>query len=48
MKRWVAYFGKPKKFIADNGGEFSGVEYTDMCEMFDVEVMKTMAHSSKW
>ena len=45
MKSWIAYFGKPRKFIADNGGEFSGVDYTDMCEMFDVEMMKTAAES---
>ena len=41
----IAYFGKPKRFIADNGGEFSGSEYTDMCEMFDVEMMKAAAES---
>ena len=45
MKSWIAYFGTPQKFIADNGGEFSGSEYTDMCEMFDVEMLKTAAES---
>jgi transposase InsO family protein len=33
IKMWIAYFGTPKKFIADNGGEFANQEYTDMCKM---------------
>ena len=26
MKTWVSYFGSPKQFLADNGGEFSNTE----------------------
>ncbi len=45
MDKWIGYFGRPRKFIADNGGEFSGEEYTDMCEMFNIEMLKTSAES---
>ena len=45
MKIWISYFGQPKKFIADNGGEFSNTEYTDMCEVFGIEMVKTGAVS---
>ena len=26
MKRWISYFGKPRRFLADNGGEFLNEE----------------------
>ena len=45
MKVWVSYFGRPKKFIADNGGEFLNEEYREMCEMLNVEEAKTAAES---
>ena len=45
MKIWISYFGKPKRFLADNGGEFANAEYNDMCEAFDIEMLKTSAES---
>ena len=26
MKRWISYFGKPRRLLADNGGEFLNEE----------------------
>jgi len=45
MKIWISYFGKPRKFLADNGGEFANTSYTDMCTSLDIELMKTAAES---
>ena len=45
MKIWISYFGQPGKFLADNGGEFSNQEYKDMCEVYNIEMMKTGAES---
>ena len=45
MKTWISYFGKPAKFIADNGGEFSNATYTDMCDALGIEMLKTAAMS---
>ena len=45
MKIWISYFGKPVKFLADNGGEFANQTYTDMCAVFGIEIMKTSAES---
>ena len=45
LKIWISYFGKPSKFLADNGGEFANETYTDMCTAFSIEIMKTSAES---
>jgi hypothetical protein len=45
MKIWISYFGKPCKFLADNGGEFANDEYSNMCEAFGIDIMKTAAES---
>ena len=45
MKIWISYFGQPRKFLADNGGEFSNKEYMSMCETFNIEMCKTAAES---
>ena len=45
MKIWVSYFGCPKRFLADNGGEFANTEYREMCENLGVDMMKTAAES---
>jgi transposase InsO family protein len=45
MKAWISYFGKPQKFIADNGGEFNNATYRDMCDLFEIEILKTAAYS---
>jgi len=45
MKTWVSYFGTPRRFLADNGGEFSNAEYREMCENLNIDMMKTAAES---
>ena len=46
MLMWVGSgLGSPKKFLADNGGEFSNEEYRDMCENLNVGVLCTAAES---
>ena len=45
LKVWISYFGKPSKFLADNGGEFANETYRDMCTAFSIEIMKTSAES---
>ena len=45
LKIWITYFGKPAKFLADNGGEFANETYIDMCTTFSIEIMKTSAES---
>ena len=45
MKAWISYFGKPKRFIADNGGEFNNRTYRDMCDLFEIKILKTAAYS---
>ena len=45
MKAWVSYFGTPRRFLADNGGEFANAEYREMCENFNIDMMKTAAES---
>ena len=45
LKTWISYFGRPKRFLADNGGELLNEEYKGMCEMFDIEEAKTAAES---
>ena len=42
---WIALFGSPKRFMADNGGEFSNAEYVEMCEQFNVELQQSAAES---
>ena len=46
MLLWVGNgLGAPKKFLADNGGEFANEEYKDMCANLNVEIMNTAAYS---
>ena len=45
MKTCVSYFGSPRQYLADNGGEFSNTEYREMCEHLNIGVMKTAAES---
>ena len=42
---WIALFGSPRRFMADNGGEFSNAEYVEMCEQFNVELQQSAAES---
>jgi hypothetical protein len=46
MKIWFSYFGRPRKFLAEIGGEFANATYSDMCETFGIESLKTAAESS--
>ena len=46
VKNWIlGPFGPPRKFLADNGGEFANEKYRDMCENLNIEVLKTGAES---
>ena len=45
LKTWISYFGRPKRFLADNGGEFLNEEYKEICEVFSIEEAKTTAES---
>ena len=42
---WISIFGNPKKFMADNGGEFANAEFTEMCQRFNVDVQNSAAES---
>ena len=44
-RMWIAYFGAPKKFLSDNGGEFSNDRYREMNEKLNVETMTTAGES---
>ena len=37
---WI-YFGCPKKFLIDNGGEFANKSFIDMCAKLNIEVATT-------
>ena len=46
MTLWIGSgFGVPKKFLADNGGEFANEEYRDMCGNLNIDVKHTAAYS---
>ena len=34
MQHWIAIFGAPRKTFSENGGEFTGDPFTNMCEKF--------------
>ena len=42
---WFSYFGFPRKFLTDNGGEFSNDRFREMNEKFNVETTTTAAES---
>ena len=42
---WISLFGKPSKFMADNGGEFANKEFNEMCERFNIDVQNSAAES---
>ena len=44
-KMWIAYFGAPKKFLSDNGGEFSNDKYREMNEKLNIETATTAGES---
>lgn len=46
MQMWIgSSFGAPKRFLADNGGEFGNEQYKDMCGNLNIEVVHTAAES---
>ena len=42
---WFTYFGFPRKFLTDNGGEFSNERFREMNEKFNIETATTPAES---
>ena len=46
IEMWIGTgIGSPGMFLADNGGEFSSIDFTDMCENLNIRVMHTAAQS---
>ena len=46
MTLWIGSgMGPPKRFLADNGGEFANETFRDMCANLNIEVMNTAAYS---
>ena len=46
MTMWIGSgMGPPKRFLADNGGEFANEVFRDMCSNLNIEVMNTAAYS---
>lgn len=46
VKIWIGSgMGSPKRFIADNGGEFANSNFRDMCENLNIEILHTAAQS---
>ena len=37
MKQWIAIFGPKEKAFSDNGGEFIGDSFVEMCEQFNAK-----------
>ena len=40
MKHWTAIFGALKTVFLDNGGEFLGESFVEMCEQFNIQIKK--------
>ena len=40
MKHWIAIFGALKTVFLDNGGEFIGESFVEMCEQFNIKILK--------
>ena len=45
MQIWTSVYGTPKKFMADNGGEFANSEFLTFCEKFGITINTTPAES---
>ena len=45
MKYWIAVYGKVKKNLTDNGGEFINEELMTLCKAFNVKVHTSGAES---
>ena len=42
---WISYFGAPRRFLTDNGGEFSNDHYRQMNEKLNIETCTTAGES---
>ena len=38
LLKHLSLFGVPRKFFSDNGGEFIGDEFYEMCEAFNIKI----------
>lgn len=45
MKCWISIVGAPSKVFSDNGEEFIGDNFVDMCETFGIKISTTPAYS---
>ncbi|VDI71372.1 Hypothetical predicted protein [Mytilus galloprovincialis] len=46
MSLWIgSRMGPPKRFLADNGGEFANEIFCDMCANLNIDIMNTAANS---
>ena len=45
LRYWIAVFGAPNKVFSENGGEFVGEAFQEMCERFNIEIQPTLAYS---
>ena len=45
FQTWISYFGCPKKFHSDNGGEFANEVFREMNEKLGVETSTTASES---
>ena len=41
LRYWIAVFGAPNKVFSDNGGEFVGEAFHEMCERFNIKIQTT-------
>ena len=42
---WVQVFGAPRRFLTDNGGEFSNQHFRELCQKFNIESTTTPGES---
>ena len=42
---WISLFGRPRKFMSDNGGEYNNENFLDMCDKLGVHVVTTGAEA---
>ena len=47
MKHWIVIYGAPKTVFLDNGGQFIGESFVEMCEQFHIKI-KTTPTGSPW
>ena len=45
VKAWISLFGTPKKFLFDNGGEFSSAAFIELAESMNIRILSTPGYS---